>query len=602
MADDPLSAAIALLKVGRDEEARQILLSIVQEEPERESAWMWLAETFPREDQRIQVLEQYLRINPHSGVALAGLAKLQNRIVEKKETPVEAVSPEPESESESEKLPSELPTESFRAVTRRDPWSELASEASFDDMQEDEEPVEEQSSMQAAVAAFRYSPEDEFDSGMPEEEVEKPKTAVRRRQRRSPSRVWLGIIVLIAIIVCVSAGTWYWFTFGPGRTPEVASLPSPTVEPVEVVGPESTPTPVLVPTFTDAPVSTPTETPPPPTPTPDPFLPVPVYFLRGEPSNRQIWRMEINGTLTRITEENEPIRGFDVSQRDGTIAYLIGNRVVLADQDGNFLRTILFGDPDPGNDDNWARTKRITDLLWSPDGGRLAYGQNGVNVFILSTGQIIPLIRNEVPASGQIRLYLPKLWTKDGTRLITRIALSEASSVAVVPANGAPVIRADPAGGVRLPCCDIGVSMDGRTALIAGAQIGFQEVGLFRMDLVTGKVDTLFISEPGSLFTHFAAPSQDINLNWHYFFSVSTNGEPGFMSLHQAGPDGITDFVSIRDDGLPLGDMLWSPNGEIVLRYTEGGFVLIRTDDSPGVGFAIDGIVTNLRWGVWPGN
>ena len=57
MVGDPLSEAIKLLDSGQAEEARQILLNLVQENPERESAWIWLAETFPMVSQRIQVLE-----------------------------------------------------------------------------------------------------------------------------------------------------------------------------------------------------------------------------------------------------------------------------------------------------------------------------------------------------------------------------------------------------------------------------------------------------------------------------------------------------------------------------------------------------------------
>ncbi len=575
MAEDPLSTAIRLLDTGRAEEARQILLSLVQESPERESAWIWLAETFPEVPQRIQVLEQYLKINPQSGVALAALAKLQNRVTGGQDA-------DDSPGAEEEPVPVEKPAPRAAARPARPaepPESEL-------------EPEEAQAeSLRSTVNAFREP------AGEGTEAPARPRYTSRRRRRRN---YWPAILILLLLVIAIPAGIWLWYTFGPGALPAVGTLPTATAEPTPVPAPTETPLP---PTATAEPtvVPLPTETPLPPTSTPDPSLPVPVYFLRGDAASAQIWRLETDGrSLTRITTGSDPVTGFDVHPRDGRLAYVTNNRLVLADPDGAIIQTLVVGDPDPGNNDNWSRTERISDPRWAPDGGRLAYGQNGINIYVLATGQSIPLVRNEVPQAGQIRLYLPKLWTRDSTRVIARIALAEASSLAVVPSNGAPVIRAAPVEGVRLPCCDIAVSRDGRTALIAGATSGFQDIGLFRMDLVSGAVATLFKSEPGGLFTHFSGPAQALDGSWLYFFSVSSDGNPGFMQLHQAGTDGISDFNSLREDGQPAGETIWSPDADLTLRLTDGGLVLVRTDGSPGVTFPLEGVITNLRWGVWP--
>ena len=72
-----LENAIALYKSGKKLDARQLLTTIIQAEPKNEIAWSWYIETFPELEQRIQLIEQYLKINPESQKVQKALIRLQ---------------------------------------------------------------------------------------------------------------------------------------------------------------------------------------------------------------------------------------------------------------------------------------------------------------------------------------------------------------------------------------------------------------------------------------------------------------------------------------------------------------------------------------------
>jgi hypothetical protein len=69
-----LPRAISLAQSGRVEDAHALLHNITSEDPTQELAWLWLVQTEPDHQQRIQILEECLRHNPHSEYARKGLA------------------------------------------------------------------------------------------------------------------------------------------------------------------------------------------------------------------------------------------------------------------------------------------------------------------------------------------------------------------------------------------------------------------------------------------------------------------------------------------------------------------------------------------------
>src|SRR5512136_3298460 len=66
MAADDLNRAMVFIRSGNKIEAREILKQIVQGDPQNETAWMWLADTYPDNPNRYVVLKECLKHNPNN--------------------------------------------------------------------------------------------------------------------------------------------------------------------------------------------------------------------------------------------------------------------------------------------------------------------------------------------------------------------------------------------------------------------------------------------------------------------------------------------------------------------------------------------------------
>src|SRR5512137_1720839 len=74
---DELNHALALIKSGEKIKAREILEHIVQDDPQNETAWMWLADTYPDNPNRYVVLNECLKHNPNNLVVQNWLATVK---------------------------------------------------------------------------------------------------------------------------------------------------------------------------------------------------------------------------------------------------------------------------------------------------------------------------------------------------------------------------------------------------------------------------------------------------------------------------------------------------------------------------------------------
>ncbi|TKJ31163.1 MAG: hypothetical protein CEE40_02580 [Chloroflexi bacterium B3_Chlor] len=94
-----LKHGIAAAKVGKSDEARELLSQTLGLDPENEKAWLWLSSVVPDED-KIECLERVLAINPQNEAARLGLEFLLSGSVTAPEEPA----PDVESEAALEKL------------------------------------------------------------------------------------------------------------------------------------------------------------------------------------------------------------------------------------------------------------------------------------------------------------------------------------------------------------------------------------------------------------------------------------------------------------------------------------------------------------------
>jgi len=71
-----LQQGIALAKAGRRAEARDILLKVIEQDEQNESAWLWLSGVVDSEDDKAVALENVLTLNPNNEWAKRGLQML----------------------------------------------------------------------------------------------------------------------------------------------------------------------------------------------------------------------------------------------------------------------------------------------------------------------------------------------------------------------------------------------------------------------------------------------------------------------------------------------------------------------------------------------
>lgn len=77
---DDFRTALKLIKRGNKAAGRAVLARLLRQTPENEMAWLWLAETFDSDSQRIEALQHCLRYNPESQRTRKALQHLQDRL------------------------------------------------------------------------------------------------------------------------------------------------------------------------------------------------------------------------------------------------------------------------------------------------------------------------------------------------------------------------------------------------------------------------------------------------------------------------------------------------------------------------------------------
>lgn len=71
-----LQQGIALAKAGRRDEARTILMQVVEQDERNESAWLWLSGVVDSDDDKAVALENVLTLSPNNEWARRGLQML----------------------------------------------------------------------------------------------------------------------------------------------------------------------------------------------------------------------------------------------------------------------------------------------------------------------------------------------------------------------------------------------------------------------------------------------------------------------------------------------------------------------------------------------
>jgi hypothetical protein len=74
---DKLKQAITSIKAGEKATGKQLLMEVLEAEPENDKAWVWMSAVVETDDLRRECLEEALMYNPFNETAQRGLAKLK---------------------------------------------------------------------------------------------------------------------------------------------------------------------------------------------------------------------------------------------------------------------------------------------------------------------------------------------------------------------------------------------------------------------------------------------------------------------------------------------------------------------------------------------
>lgn len=355
-----------------------------------------------------------------------------------------------------------------------------------------------------------------------------------------------------------------------------------------------------LPTDTLAPVAT---------PTPANLLPHALYFLNKDAGGlRQVFRLDADGkALHQITFEPAAVDSYDVSAKDGAVAYSSNNQLFLVDAHGVGRKILLDGGPvDESN--RFANSVGVP--VWSPDGQTLAFSHGGLNLLALGTGAVTRVLENQVDTSAGFaivgELYAPNAYSPDGTKLLISIGHNEGSTYGIyLPSNNALLRFARLDGGTI--CCRVNWTPNGAGVYIASPSLGIVESGLFFADASDGNVTTLIPGAPPDGTYNFADAAQvGADGKLYFFFNnlpdIPTSGHTP-LYLVQSAPDGVTDRERLLPDPLQnLNGILWAPDASLAVVlvgaadvFDGGQAQIIYPDGRPSVNLVP--FAQDMRWG-----
>ncbi len=77
MSEQALKKAVALIRAGQKEAARQVLSGLLRQEPDNELAWLWISKCFDEPERKKYCFERALKANPENPIARKALKALQ---------------------------------------------------------------------------------------------------------------------------------------------------------------------------------------------------------------------------------------------------------------------------------------------------------------------------------------------------------------------------------------------------------------------------------------------------------------------------------------------------------------------------------------------
>ena len=345
------------------------------------------------------------------------------------------------------------------------------------------------------------------------------------------------------------------------------------------------------------------------------LLPHPLYYLGNDNTGMlQVFRVEEDGkTLRQITFEPTAVSRYDVSLLDGSVVYVANNQLLLINADGSARHVLVDGGPvDPNN----PIEDSLSNPVFSPDGGTIAYGYKGLNLYNVSASASNRVLEKPVvdPVTGATRqgeLYWPEKYSPDGEKLIitTGIPNSDAIFDAIYYPASKSIVRFTSDSGAFICCGEEAWAQDSLSLYAANPTVGMFGSGLWRVDAATGAVTTLLPTDAGGgnfnlADEPFLAPDGQL-----YFFFTTASSPDGMiqrspLQLVRSAPDGVTGRTALSSENFQLlNEALWAPDASLVIVayapmqevYEGGQAEVIFLDGRPSV--VLTTFAQQMKWG-----
>lgn len=346
------------------------------------------------------------------------------------------------------------------------------------------------------------------------------------------------------------------------------------------------------------------------------MLPHTLYYLgKDSVGLLQIFRMERDGkTRSQLTSEPVNVLDYDVSLRDGSLAYEIDNQLILINADGSNRRILASGNMH-------SSMAGIYHPAFTPDGGVLAYAFGGLNLYSMQNGESTVAIPDH-PLGGPLppETYVPEKFSPDGTKLLISVGHppdSPFTGAIYFPAT--KVMMQFGSDDQSLTCCthyggaEWSADSSSFYAVARTPDASFAGGDLWKVDSKSGAVTTLSKGSAGEgadlihyfPYKPYLAPDGQL-----YFFFTKfpdtagiTNRAP--MIIVRTSPeDMINQWTVMHGELLDLiNEALWAPDASFVIValaptqdvYDGGQAKIIYLDGRPNVDLI--SFAQNLKWG-----
>jgi len=345
------------------------------------------------------------------------------------------------------------------------------------------------------------------------------------------------------------------------------------------------------------------------------LLPHSLYFLNNDNAGiAQVFCLETDGkTVKQITFEPVAVGSYDVSQVDGSIAYVTGNQLLLINADGSGRRVLVDGGP---VNPDYIYSEGINSPVFSPSAQTLAYGHKGLVLYAVSTGVSNVVLESLVtdPITGGLtpgEIYIPQKYSPDGTKILITVAIpnSDGISSGIYYPAASSLVPLSGGDGARVCCGQQAWTSDSSALYVGIPFVGMFGSGLWRADASSGDMTTLLPAETGGNYNLAAQPYLAPDGQLYFFFANLPSGQE-FVSraplqLVRSAPDGVTNRTVLRPETFQLmNEAIWSPDGSFVIaanapsdQIYQGGILELYHTDGQKSMISIHPFGQQLKWG-----